>query len=273
MLTGMIDVACRISPATKRFLLKIWFQALAQLDKEAQMLFMNYGYIDLRPDAGAIALQDEDEKDRYCIQLYHAVAGAITLKNLDVLEIGCGRGGGASYMMRYLQPKSVVGIDRCVTAVQFCREQYSVEGLSFSLGNAQSLPFRENTFDAVVNIESSHCYESMEDFLREVFRVLRPHGSFLFTDFRNKNHVEMLRKQLQDAGFVALEETCITPNVVRALDLDNQRKMNLIQQKIPKKLQKIFQLFAGVQGSKTYEAFRTGAVEYRSFVLCKGTIS
>lgn len=270
MLTSMIDVACRISPATKRFLLKIWFHALAHLDKEAQMLFMNYGYVDLDPDAEAIALRDEDEKDRYCIQLYHAVAGAIALKNLDVLEIGCGRGGGASYMRRYLHPRSVVGVDRCVTAIQFCRKQYSGEGLTFSPGDAQSLPFRENTFDAVVNIESSHCYDSMEEFLREVFRVLRPHGYFLFTDFRNKNRIEKLRTQLQAAGFIVLEDTCITPNVVKALELDDQRKVDLIEQKIPKKLQKIFQLFAGVQGSQTYEAFCTGAVEYRRFVLRKG---
>jgi SAM-dependent methyltransferase len=38
--------------------------------------------------------------------------------------------------------------------------------------------------DAVVNIESSHCYESMDTFLSEACRVLRPGGRFFFADLR-----------------------------------------------------------------------------------------
>src|SRR5437016_14665802 len=92
------------------------------------------------------------------------VAGSIDLKGLDVLEVGCGRGGGASYIMRYLKPKSMTGVDIAEKAIAFCKRYHTVEGLSFRYGDAESLPFDNNTFDVIVNIESSQCYGSIPRF-------------------------------------------------------------------------------------------------------------
>ncbi len=269
MLTRIIDVACSISPGLKRSLVRMWYQYLTVLDKEALMIFMNYGYVDLNPNAEEIALRDVDEVDRYCIQLYHAVASAIELEGLDVLEVGCGRGGGASYIMRYLQPKSMVGVDISEKAIAFCNRYHSVKGLSFFQGDAEFLPFDENTFDVILNVESSLCYGSMERFLCEVFRVLRPNGYFLFTDFRSKDKIDVLREQLINSGLEVLKEESITSNVLEALDCDNTRKLRLIYQKVPRIMRKLFRHFAGIQGTKTYEAFRMGDTDYRSFILRK----
>jgi ubiquinone/menaquinone biosynthesis C-methylase UbiE len=269
VLTRIIDVACSISPGLKRSLVRMWYQYLTVLDKEALMIFMNYGYVDLNPNAEEIALRDVDEVDRYCIQLYHAVASAIELKGLDVLEVGCGRGGGASYIMRYLQPKSMVGVDISEKAIAFCTRYHSVKGLSFFQGDAESLPFDENTFDVILNVESSLCYGSMERFLCQVFRVLRPNGYFLFTDFRGKDKIDVLREQLINSGLEVLKEERITSNVLKALDCDNTRKLRLIYQKVPRIMRQLFRHFAGIQGTKTYEAFSMGDTDYRSFILRK----
>jgi ubiquinone/menaquinone biosynthesis C-methylase UbiE len=273
MLTRWVDVACRISPGLKRSLVRMWYLYLTLLDKEALMIFMNYGYVDLNPDAEEIELRDGDEGDRYCIQLYHSIASAIELKGLDVLEVGCGRGGGASYIMRYLQPKSMIGVDISGKAIAFCNKYHSVEGLSFFQGDAESLPFDENTFDIIVNVESSECYDSMERFLREVFRVLRSNGYFLFTDLRSTDKIDELRQQLISSGLEVLKEERITPNVLKALDCDNKRKLELIHQKVPRLLRKYFQQFAGIQGTNTYEALRKGDADYRSFILHKREVS
>jgi len=45
----------------------------------------------------ALTLSEEDEKDRYSIQLYHHVSSQIDLKGLKVLEVGSGRGGDIIY--------------------------------------------------------------------------------------------------------------------------------------------------------------------------------
>ena len=71
---------------------------------------MNYGF---QPADGesVLELKEEDEADRYCIQLYERVSGGIDLNGREVLEIGSGRGGGASYLARYRGAKSVLGLE------------------------------------------------------------------------------------------------------------------------------------------------------------------
>jgi ubiquinone/menaquinone biosynthesis C-methylase UbiE len=109
----------------------------------------------------------------------------------------------------------------------------------------------------------------MTRFLGEVYRVLRPHGYFLFADHRSPEKVETLREQLRNSHLELLKEERINANVLKALDFDNERKLRLIQQKVPKLLNKSFQEFAGIRGTGLYEDLRTGALEYRSFILRK----
>jgi len=192
---------------------------------------------------------------------------AADIKGLDALEVG--RGGGASYVMGYLKPKSMIGIDLSEKAVGFCNNHYSVKGLSFLQADAESLPFDDAAFDVVINVESSHCYGSMEKFLSEVQRVLRHNGYFLFADLFHKDGLASLHKQLKDSGLKLLKEERITPNIVMALDIDNKRRLMMIKQKAPKMLHKEFMQFAGIKGTQTYESFKNGNVEYLSFVLYK----
>ena len=250
-------------------MIRMWYQMLVVLDRGREITFMNYGYADLHPNANGIALNDGEQANRFCIQLYHHVAGAVDLTGKDVLEVGSGRGGGASYIARHLKPRSMVGIDLSDKAVEFCNQHYSTDGLSFSQGDAENLPLADNTVDAVVNLESSHCYGSMERFLSEVYRVLRPGGYFLFSDHRDQDKIDLLHKQLAESGLKLERETDITPNVVKALELDNERKGKLIEQKCPKILRRRMEEFAAMKGTKTYRTFETGYSRYLSFVLQK----
>lgn len=270
MLAQLFDSACRLSPSIRRFLTRCLFQYMSLLDKEALMIFMNLGYARTEPDEELqVALIDDDPANRYCIQMYHHVVSSIDLNGRDVLEIGSGRGGGASYITQYLHPKSMTGVDISERAIAFCNRYHCVENLRFLHGDAEALPFGDNTFDVIVNIESSHGYGHMDTFLREVFRVLRPHGYFLFADFRDRDTVDTLRKELLNSGLTMMKEECITKHVLQALDLDNERKLKLIQDKVPRIMHKVFLSFAAIQGSKMYEALRTGEKDYRYFILFK----
>ena len=163
----------------------------------------------------------------------------------------------------------MTGVDFSSKAIEFCRSHYHSEGLSFLRADAENLPLPANSFDAVINVESSHCYNSMERFLREVVRVLRPGGRFLFTDFREREAVPLLREQLRRAGLRVLEEERINGNVLKALELDNERKLALIQNKAPRFMRERVQQFAGLKGSPVYRRFLTGEWEYLRFALQK----
>jgi len=46
--------------------------------------------------------------------------------------------------------------------------------LEYLVMDAEDLTFEDESFDSVVNIESSHCYSSRKVFFDNVHRVLRP---------------------------------------------------------------------------------------------------
>jgi ubiquinone/menaquinone biosynthesis C-methylase UbiE len=270
MLRALYHLRHSLPQRIEQALARGWYEYLARMAQEAHMCLMNYGWADLGPQAKPIPLRAEDEPNRYCIHLYHHVVEAVDLGGLNVLEVGSGRGGGASYMARYLKPRSMVGLDITGAAIRFCNQHYHIPNLSFVQGDAESLPFDDGSFDAVVSVESSHCYRAMERFLHGVYRVLRPNGYFLFADHRAKEQVEALRTQICQTGFALRREQRITPNVLRALDLDNARKQQLIQQKVPRILQGIFNEFAGMKGTRgVYAQFVSGDKEYLSFVCRK----
>jgi len=109
----------------------------------------------------------------------------------------------------------------------------------------------------------------METFLGQAKKVLRHNGYLLYADFRNKNDVAVLHRQMERSGMKILRREDITPNVVRSLDLDNQRKLLLIRAFFQNWLVKPFQEFAGVKGSKIYTGFQSGTMIYLCYVLQK----
>ncbi len=270
MLDKIFMTATEISPKLKRWLWRRWYQYLAGYRAEF-WLFMNYGYAPLDDSSPMLELAEEEEQDRFCIQLYNHVAGRVDLKDVKVLEVGSGRGGGSSFIKRYLAPKTMTGVDFSSKAVDFSNRIHDVEGLTFQQGDAEKLQFDDNSFDAIVNVESSHCYGSVPRFLAQVQRILRPGGHFLFADFRPSEQIDELTSQLQESGLSILEEENISPNVVRALELDSERKRELVKLNFGRVLSKSMQQCVGVKGSTIHQNFDTGVFIYKRFLLQKPT--
>jgi ubiquinone/menaquinone biosynthesis C-methylase UbiE len=249
---------------------KLWYPLVTRLTRHSPVVFLNYGYAEDGPAVRSPVLTAEDEPDRPCIQLYDSVVRPISLTGLRVLEVSCGHGGGASYIARYLHPKSMHGVDRNPKAIELCKKRHVAAGLTFSQGNALALDFADQTFDAVVNVEASHCYPDMPRFLREVVRVLRPGGHFLYADFREKHpDVNILRRQLEESGLEIIESEDISPNVVRGMQLNTEKYLNLIKQSVPALLRKPAMRFAGVPGSTIYKELNSGETVYLRYVLRK----
>lgn len=256
------------SSAFRKFAWKPIYNNLARVYNIDYWHFMNYGYSFKEPDK-PLELLPEDESHRYATQLYHYVAAQVVLESKKVLEVGCGRGGGASYIKRYLKPTEMVGLDLAINAVNFANKTHLVEGLSYIQGDSQSLPFEDNSFDAIVNIESCHAYPSMEIFFAEVKRVLRPGGHFLCADIRLAKDMETMEQNLKDSGMTFLEKENISPNVVQAIELNDKQLNQLIDVEIHTAFKPIFKEFAGVKNSKMHLDLISGERIYNRFHLQK----
>jgi ubiquinone/menaquinone biosynthesis C-methylase UbiE len=253
----------------RRFIWKHWYNHMASKYEKINIKLMNYGYVNHDINAQQLQLDSCDEAERYCVQLYNHVASAISLAGLNVLEVGCGRGGGASYVKRYLNPSSLIGVDFSQSNINFCQQKYQLPGLSFELGDAEALQFADNSFDAVINVESSHCYQHTDKFFAEVNRVLRPNGHFLFTDFRPQEAVEDTNKQLQQTNFSLIKEENITSNVFDSMTLENKRKIEIIKSEVPTIFRGLAGYFAAAKGTPMYEGLRTRELEYLCYALRK----
>lgn len=251
----------------KAFTNKVWYPYLTRRLDAEEVTFLNYGYEDDPPLD--IPLDESDEPNRYSIQLYHQVATQVDLQGKDVLEASCGHGGGASYLTRTLHPASYTGLDYNPDGIAYCRKKHNLAGLDFVHGDAEDLPFPDESFDAVVNVEASHAYPQLSSFLAEVARVLRPGGHFLYADFRGRSEFPGWEGALAGTPLRQVSKRVINASVLRSLDKNSQRSLELIGSKLPAVARPFGRRFAGVPGTGLYRDIESGKIEYRMYCFTK----
>ena len=268
MLAKLIISIVRISPFFQKNLWKWWYQRLGNRGHDSGWTFMNYGY--LSNDFKNRELSFDDEKNRMFINLYDYVASQIPLNGLSVLEVGSGRGGGASFVARYHNPKSIVGMDFSKTAISLSTKLHkNIKNLSFKNGDAEKIPFPDNSFDVILNVESSHCYGNMTKFIAEIYRVLRPNGKFSWADLRASESLKETEDIFINSKLKIIKSETITDEVIKALDKIHDKKIEMINSYVPKIINNAFKDFAGVKGSEIYNSFKNGNAVYLSKVLQK----
>ena len=257
----------RLAPSGIR--MRMWrglYQRMARSQTDPNFRFMNYGFA----DDSELELLEADEPDRLFIQLYNMNIRDVEMEGKEVLEVGSGRGGGASWIARTYNPKSLLAVDYSAEAVALSHEWFSNQGnLEFKEGNAQDLPLSDDSFDVVYNVESSHCYANIPDFLSEVFRVLRPGGRFCWTDMRDLRTMERMHDQFLETGFSIDSRADVTSNVLDALDMIDEGRREMIRESAPSSLRKSFETFGGVPGTPVYEALKSGKIQYFRYLLSK----
>ncbi len=254
---------------------RIWYPYLTRKLRGEEVLFLNYAF-ETEPPLG-LPLSPADEPNRACIQLYHHVGTQVPLRDKNILEVSCGHGGGASYLVRTQHPARYTGLDLNPTGIRFCREHHQLPRLDFVRGDAGNLPFARNTFDVVLNVEASHCYSDFPRFLAEVARVLQPGGHFLYADFRFGDGVISgdfpdWERALASAPLKMLQSRVINTEVRRGMDLNSRRSQDLVVRYLPGYLHSLGRDFAGIQGSRVYNALVCGELSYRSYCFVKEAV-
>jgi len=102
------------------------------------------------------------------------LAGPVT--GIRVLDVGCGDGVLAAAFAR--RGAQVTGIDASpeMIAAARSRAERHAKSMTFEIGQAEALPFEDNTFDVVVSITVLCFIEDAAIALREMKRILKPGG-------------------------------------------------------------------------------------------------
>jgi SAM-dependent methyltransferase len=259
----------RKAPCLRSLVWRAFYDAVATVFPHRDLPFMNWGYVPATGEADA-PLSEGDEPHAGPIRLYFHTLAGLNIEGLDVVEVGSGRGGGAYWIARSLNPRSMTGVELAPRAVRLAQSIHvGVPNLHFIPGDAMALPLENESVDVVINVESCHHYSSMERFLQQAHRVLRPGGHLVLTDYREAKAYPALEEVLVNSAFELTRRRDITDNVIASLVRENDTKEALVRERVPRPLRGVMRTFMGNEGTDVYKAFCERRWLYGSWVLRK----
>jgi ubiquinone/menaquinone biosynthesis C-methylase UbiE len=107
----------------------------------------------------------------------HMLKRANISKSARILDIGCGCGTTAAFL--HGLGFEALGLDCSPVLIARARARYT--DVTFIKGNAEKLPFSDETFDAIF-LECVLSIVSIDSALQECRRILRPQGIMIVTD-------------------------------------------------------------------------------------------
>lgn len=150
----------------------------------------------LRKPSGDGALQIMDYMNRGNTLLYREVLNQLQIQpGHHLLELGQGNGYLVPQILNTEQNVLYSAIDFSEASVNIAMAENQPAVLSgkarFALGNISDLPFDKQVFDTVFGINVLYFWEQPETELKEIFRVLKPNGTFIL-GYRPKNKMQQL---------------------------------------------------------------------------------
>jgi len=112
--------------------------------------------------------------DRVRLMVFEEILKRFPLENKVVLEVGCG--SGVFTKAAVVHSKSVTGTDVAKKAIKELALENKDEKLKFITAAAENLPFKRNSFDAVLCFETLEHLKSPVAVLGEIYRVLKKNG-------------------------------------------------------------------------------------------------
>lgn len=118
--------------------------------------------------------------------LYRIVAGEVAracggIDSPRVLDLGCGTGALAEIVLDEIPGCALVGVDLSANMAERAAERLGGRA-EVVVGDAERLPFRDNSFDAAYCNDSFHHYPDPALAAFQVWRALRPGGTFVVGD-------------------------------------------------------------------------------------------
>ncbi len=127
---------------------------------------------------------------------------AVSVKQKDVLDFGCGDGALSLFLAQNKHPRSVTGVDLNTAAIERARKHLANTDIpddvnvDFLPGSTDSLPVADETFDILVAFDCMEHVMEPGPILQDWHRVLRPGGRCLVEWFPFKGpwgpHMEAL---------------------------------------------------------------------------------
>lgn len=105
-----------------------------------------------------------------------------------ILDIATGT-GDLAIMMCDLKPEKIIGLDISEGMLDVGKQKIAKQNLSkiieMVVGDSESIPFEDNTFDAITVSFGVRNFANLDKGLQEIKRVLKPNGTFVILETSN----------------------------------------------------------------------------------------
>jgi SAM-dependent methyltransferase len=112
----------------------------------------------------------------------------------DWADVGCGTGALSETILAYAEPLSVRGLDRSEGFAGYARTRVRDGRATFTVGDAQALPFRDTCVDAAVSGLVLNFVPEPARMVAEMQRVTRPGGTVALYVWDYAEGMEMMRR-------------------------------------------------------------------------------
>ena len=120
-----------------------------------------------------------------------------------ILDVATGTGDLAIALAKKNTQAKITGFDLSAGMLEIGRKKIAEKHLSNQIdmiqGDAENMPFQDNTFDAITVAFGVRNFETLEKGLKEIHRVLKPGGTFIILEFSMPEQFPM--KQLYNFYF------------------------------------------------------------------------
>jgi 2-polyprenyl-6-hydroxyphenyl methylase / 3-demethylubiquinone-9 3-methyltransferase len=141
-------------------------------------IFSSFGWW----DKGCFLYQMTGDRCDYIESCLTKIVGEGSLAQQQILEVGCG--GGLICEQLAQRGAKMVGIDPSPGALDTARTHAQEQGLGqnihYQQGYAESLPYADGSFSAIVCFDVLEHVSDLQATIKEIVRVLAPGGVFVF---------------------------------------------------------------------------------------------
>ena len=144
----------------------------------------------------------------------------------NIAELGCGGGRNTAELLKRYPQAKVTALDYSALSVEktkdYNKDMIATGRCTVIQGNVAELPFKDGTFDLATAFETVYFWPGLKQCFSEVYRVLKPEGSFMIcnesdgTDDTSLKYekiiegmkcytIDELSSELKSAGFTEVE--------------------------------------------------------------------
>jgi len=188
--------------------------------------FMNDGYCDLDENDFPIDINYKLSKQlltwKYQTNLYKKTIDLGNVKDGNILDIACGRGGGLKFINDFYNFDKLVGVDINPNHIKLAKS-INKNNVKFMCNSIIDTNFKAESFDVISCIEANTYFSPYDKFIEKIYNYLKQNGVYIQATAYTEKYIELFEK----TGLHLIKSIDITKNVRMSCAISKMRFKNI----------------------------------------------